>query len=235
MPRSLAIRCYANWSASSVGIISTAVKHLLAAGITGDALVTAIAEMESNTAAAAEPVRDAAAERRREWDRDRRRKERAAAKSAVSTVSDGCPPDSADNADITPTPSPSFPPDPPNNPTPTPGNSPRTRKGTRLPSDWQPSPLDVATADLTKAWPPGTLDRETAKFRDFWAAKAGAGGVKIDWQATWRNWLRSADERIPRNGNATNRFGGPVPRTGSGFRNALNEATANLGRTDDRC
>jgi hypothetical protein len=28
-------------------------------------------------------------------------------------------------------------------------------------------------------------------FRDFWIAKAGTGGVKLDWQATWRNWIRS--------------------------------------------
>jgi hypothetical protein len=41
-----------------MGIISTAVKHLIAAGVTGDALVTAIQEMED-----ACPVRSKAAER----------------------------------------------------------------------------------------------------------------------------------------------------------------------------
>ena len=33
---------------------------------------------------------------------------------------------------------------------------------------------------------------ESRKFADYWAAKAGAGGVKLDWQATWRNWVRNA-------------------------------------------
>ena len=28
-------------------------------------------------------------------------------------------------------------------------------------------------------------------FKDFWIAKAGSGGVKLDWTATWRNWVRS--------------------------------------------
>lgn len=27
-------------------------------------------------------------------------------------------------------------------------------------------------------------------FLDYWRAKAGAGGVKRDWAATWRNWIR---------------------------------------------
>jgi len=30
-----------------------------------------------------------------------------------------------------------------------------------------------------------------AKFADFWIAKPGKDGVKADWLATWRNWVRS--------------------------------------------
>ncbi len=52
-----------------MSVIATAVRHLMAAGVTGEALVAAIAEME-----AAQPVKDAAAERRRAWDRERKRK-----------------------------------------------------------------------------------------------------------------------------------------------------------------
>ena len=28
-------------------------------------------------------------------------------------------------------------------------------------------------------------------FKDYWVAKAGAQGVKLDWLATWRNWVRN--------------------------------------------
>jgi uncharacterized protein YdaU (DUF1376 family) len=28
-------------------------------------------------------------------------------------------------------------------------------------------------------------------FKDFWISKPGAGGVKLDWTATWRNWVRN--------------------------------------------
>lgn len=33
-------------------------------------------------------------------------------------------------------------------------------------------------------------DRTAAKFADFWHGKPGAGGRKLDWFATWRNWVR---------------------------------------------
>jgi hypothetical protein len=29
------------------------------------------------------------------------------------------------------------------------------------------------------------------QFRDYWSAKAGSGATKLDWQATWRNWVRN--------------------------------------------
>jgi len=92
-----------------MSIIATAVKHLIAAGVSGDDLVRAIAEMEAELPAA----RDAAADRRREKDRIYQANKRRQ-KSAESA-------DSADEGDDTPfpAPAPSFPPDPQTNPTPT--------------------------------------------------------------------------------------------------------------------
>ena len=31
-------------------------------------------------------------------------------------------------------------------------------------------------------------------FKDYWIAKPGAGGIKLDWFATWRNWVRSQNQ-----------------------------------------
>lgn len=76
-----------------MSIIATAVKHLLAAGVTGDALVMAIAEMEAER-----PV-DRAAENRRAYDRERKARLRAEEKAAQSG---GSPVESADNADLKP-------------------------------------------------------------------------------------------------------------------------------------
>lgn len=46
--------------------------------------------------------------------------------------------------------------------------------------------------------------RETEKFRNYWRAKAGREAVKLDWIATWKNWMLTAAERLPSaNGNGS--------------------------------
>jgi len=59
----------------------------------------------------------------------------------------------------------------------------RTR-ASRLSIDWKPD------ASLNQD------SFELAKFRDYWIAKAGKDAVKLDWDATWRNWLRKAGKPI---------------------------------------
>ena len=63
------------------------------------------------------------------------------------------------------------------------------RRGTRLPTDWQPSPadLDFIASKRPELDPVTTADN----FRDFWHAKAGKDACKTDWAATWRNWVRN--------------------------------------------
>lgn len=67
------------------------------------------------------------------------------------------------------------------------------KRGSRLPADWQPSPALLTWAQ--EKFPDVDLDTEADKFRDFWIAKPGQGGVKLDWNATFRNWIRNAYER----------------------------------------
>lgn len=78
-------------------------------------------------------------------------------------------------------------------------DAPRTR-GTRLPDDWQPARSD-ANLSAEEGHDPDWLRREYAKFRDHWASQPGQKGVKTNWDATWRNWLRKAEEFAPRNNN----------------------------------
>jgi uncharacterized protein YdaU (DUF1376 family) len=59
-------------------------------------------------------------------------------------------------------------------------------RGTRLPTDWVP---EVEQGQWT-----ALQARELPKFRDYWTAQPGQKGVKADWQATWRNWIRKAGE-----------------------------------------
>jgi len=68
-------------------------------------------------------------------------------------------------------------------------------KGRRLPPDWRPTDDDWAEA--CRVLGGRRADSELAKFRDYWPAKPGKDGVKLDWNATWRNWVRKAAEQLP--------------------------------------
>jgi hypothetical protein len=65
---------------------------------------------------------------------------------------------------------------------------PKQQRGSRLPSDWKPSDEDL---QFCKTERPELNPRTTADgFRDYWLAQPGAKGLKLDWSATWRNWVR---------------------------------------------
>lgn len=68
-------------------------------------------------------------------------------------------------------------------------------RGTRIPDDWTPSP--EVHQQMGTENPHVDLDRELAKFRDYWQAKAGKDATKTDWDATFRNWVRRAAENTP--------------------------------------
>lgn len=61
-------------------------------------------------------------------------------------------------------------------------------RGSRLSPDWLPSAASVAKvkADAPDVDPKA----EHAAFVDYWVAVPGAKGIKLDWDATWRNWMR---------------------------------------------
>jgi len=42
-----------------------------------------------------------------------------------------------------------------------------------------------------------------ASFSDYWTAKAGKDGVKLDWFATWRNWVRGEKSKPASQGRLT--------------------------------
>lgn len=67
-----------------------------------------------------------------------------------------------------------------------------SKRGTRLPNDWTLSPKLAAWA---KEQRPDLDDRMLKamadSFRDFWISKPGKNGTKLDWAATWRNWVRN--------------------------------------------
>lgn len=72
----------------------------------------------------------------------------------------------------------------------------RTKRGTRLSEDWTPSEDDVEFA-RERGLDPTEIQNEADRFRDYWIAKAGAQATKLDWAATWRNWIRLEVKQRP--------------------------------------
>ncbi len=67
----------------------------------------------------------------------------------------------------------------------------RSNRGSRITPDWAPSDAERSFAKQ-EGFSDSEVDREAGKFRDHWLAQAGARGVKLDWSATWRKWVRNA-------------------------------------------
>lgn len=79
----------------------------------------------------------------------------------------------------------------------------RVARGARLPDGWVPSEILIGWAKSKLPHLSGaTLTAETEAFTDWARAAPGQRGVKLDWDATWRNWMRRAGS--PRPGRHSN-------------------------------
>ena len=63
------------------------------------------------------------------------------------------------------------------------------KRGSRLSQDWF---LTKAMGEWALQERPDIDVRQVAnQFKDYWIAQPGQKGVKLDWDATWRNWVRN--------------------------------------------
>jgi uncharacterized protein YdaU (DUF1376 family) len=69
-----------------------------------------------------------------------------------------------------------------------PKGSPKKR-GSRLPDDWV-LPKAWGEWAVTEGFSEMAIRDQAARFRDYWIAVPGQRGSKLDWLATWRNWMR---------------------------------------------
>lgn len=67
--------------------------------------------------------------------------------------------------------------------------------GTRLPADFAPTPEMVTWA---REHTPLVGSKETDAFVDYWRSVPGSKGKKLDWLATWRNWMRREQKEAER-------------------------------------
>lgn len=68
-----------------------------------------------------------------------------------------------------------------------------TKRGSRLPTDWD-LPTEWGEWALKEGLTRQQVLNEEDSFRDYWIAKSGKDAVKVDWEATWRSWIRKSKE-----------------------------------------
>ena len=62
-------------------------------------------------------------------------------------------------------------------------------RATRLQQDWKPDERMLAFCESER--PDLNPQQVSDSFRDYWIAQPGSKGRKVDWEATWRNWVRN--------------------------------------------
>ena len=220
--------------------IADLIRQMSALGAPSEAIALAVEAIEQAQGAAVDA--QAKVEEKRAIERDRKRRQRERSRDSHGTVTGqsrdsprtvtGQSEDSHGTVTDKPSPSPSplSSPQTPQqtpHPHPHPHTTPARTRGARLPAGWRPEEITGDLAKRIALWPPGdknnpsAIQRELAKFRDWAASAPGDKGVKSDWQATWRNWLRRADEegkyrdsRPQAYRSSTSRSGNPDRRDG---------------------
>lgn len=130
------------------------------------------------------PACDPVAEKRRAYDRQRKREQRE-----QEALSGGSPVDmSADTSPLTPplkvSPDP-FKKTPPISPQP-------TIRGARLADDFTAPAAWIDWAITKRGWGRAEAIDEAECFARYWQAKTGKDAVKRDWLKTWQNWVTNS-------------------------------------------
>jgi hypothetical protein len=109
----------------------------------------------------------------------------------------------------------------------------RTTKGSRLADDFEPTPEMV---DWAREKAPTAKRADHEAFCDYWRAQPGQRGVKLDWPATWRNWMRREQERRSngRGAGAGSRVSTTDQRVAAGLALAAELEAQNRAQTDPR-
>lgn len=64
----------------------------------------------------------------------------------------------------------------------------------RLTPDFEMPESWIDWAVETQGWRRPSVLAEAEAFKDYWLGRAGQAGSKLDWEATWRNWVRRSKQ-----------------------------------------
>jgi hypothetical protein len=68
----------------------------------------------------------------------------------------------------------------------------KAERGSRLAPDFIMPAEWIGWAQTERGWTRDVAGTVADQFKDYWTAAVGAKAVKLDWQATWRNWVRGS-------------------------------------------
>lgn len=167
--------------------IAEMIREMFLAGVPLDTILLAVEAVEK--AVRPQKSADVSADNRREKDRIRKQMERENLRTSAESAEN---PQMSKSASISKD---------------LKKESKRQNRGTRISSDWTLTDAERSFAKQ-EGFSDWEIQREAQKFRDYWTACAGSKGVKLDWVATWRQWIRSGAERsgktpAPTAGNAS--------------------------------
>ncbi|WP_238192114.1 hypothetical protein [Methylobacterium frigidaeris] len=189
--------------------IAAVIRELIAAGLSGDALVAAVERIELAQGVA--PATGKAARNQRYYEKNKERlkaqrdqeatERRLEATETTEKRLKATETTEIQTVDVAPPKVPPHPPKLPPQDSPSGANAPSAPKGARsrgcrLPDDFAESPK---ARQVVAEWgyEGHAADEVLAEFCDFWRAVPGVRGTKTDWPATLRNRLREIGRRQP--------------------------------------
>lgn len=85
------------------------------------------------------------------------------------------------------------------------------KKASRLSEDWV-LPSEWFEWALSQGLSADQVYGQAERFRDYWIAKAGKDAAKLDWNATWRNWIRNASKGFGKNERKSSKSAAEIAR-----------------------
>jgi hypothetical protein len=151
--------------------IADMIEQMVAGGVAMEMILVAVRAAELSRGNSGGIPVDVSAEKRRAYDRERKR---------IKKHSGGIPVENPRNSNVASIEEYK--------------SKPSSRdRGCRIPADFEPD-LNVA---LSRGMSRKRAETQAAKFKNYWMAKSGRDAVKLDWEKTWENWVISDLERNP--------------------------------------